>query len=56
MKSYHIIIIIISFIVGFFIGRKTISEEITVLVPQKPISGQLGRDDLGECVRVLWSC
>lgn len=41
MKSYHIILIIISFIVGFFIGRKTISEEITVLVPQKPISGHI---------------
>lgn len=41
MKSWHIILIIIALVVGFFVGRKTISTEVTAYIPQKPISGHV---------------
>ena len=41
MKSWHIVLIIIALVIGFFVGRKTISTEVTAYIPQKPISGSV---------------
>nr|WP_321523345.1 hypothetical protein [uncultured Macellibacteroides sp.] len=41
MKKWNYLIFSLCLLIGFYIGRKTVTTEVTAYIPQKPITGHL---------------